>query len=536
MKAGGGQEPLRQDYINIRDFGATGVGDETLYDVTPYETDWPGTAIFMNKQTIDGKAINAAIRYARERGGGNIYVPAGDYRVYGYLERFNFPGSFVGAGVGKSILRNCASSPTDRNGHGILLVMPDKLAAVELRDITFDGRVDQRAKPSGNTGGGTPEWRMYPLAVSGMLRLTMNRVQALNGPIDTFTTAYENNPLCWAKITNCHFSNAYRNVATLASGYNQKWTDCILEKAGVTAHGGTNPRYVLDIEPNGSQWSIKHLTFTRVKFRHAYSSVIGAVWAGNVVFNDCDIEAFGNDEPQYDGFPRPFGMQNGEYTLNNCRIKYLGPNYNSHISMPQFYTDPINAGEYVNTGFVKLNGCTFEGVGLDGNGPRMIIHNTTFKNSIYPVLFGIEGGTQKHNLEIDGLRLINMFDPTYVNRGGGGFAGFGFTNKFNGIANIKNVDIRVDPGTMPQKIIAAMKQSYSAFGWYNNATGQVIANSVNVAGYRELPDLLGVPRNEGLFRNYHTPIPANGTENLPAPPLLDPLPKSAPGRAKIGVR
>ena len=42
-------------------------------------------------------------------------------------------------------------------------------------------------------------------------------------------------------------------------------------------------------------------------------------------------------------------------------------------------------GEYLNTQFVAIKNCIFEGVGFQGFGPDMTLENTRFLNSLYPV-------------------------------------------------------------------------------------------------------------------------------------------------------
>jgi hypothetical protein len=475
-------------------FGATATGDETLY-VTSYTSDANG-AVTITQQTTDGLALNAMFRWLRSLGGGACRIPKGTYSVYGGLERIDFPCLIEGAGRGITTIRNCSTSPTNTNGYGILVIQPATLADVTIRDITLDGRVLNRRRP-------TNEFRNYPLAVYGAVRLVLERVNSVNSPIDCLVTGYNNDMTVSLKASNCLFSNAYRNTISNVAGWNQQFTNCTIEKGGIP-FGGTNPRYCIDIEPDAPLLvnTIKNITYTGCTIREALNVLAGGIWAGNVCFYGCRFQAYGGPTGGGASGSQPYlgYFRGGEFTFSDCTFEYKGSGYDGQFVC----APPEGSGDYATTEFVRLDGCRFSGAGISGYGLHMIFNNVEVKNSLRPVLIG-GNGTQ--NLKIQGMTLTNVFDPTNRNAGGGSNASFAITNQAEGRINIDAVDIAVNPAEMPRAFLILLAATTQAYGFSNNAasaaTAEAKITNVRVSGfYRKLPMAIGKALNENNFRDW----------------------------------
>jgi len=352
--------------------GASGDGDETLYPTRYISDIAPGTPV--SQATRDGLALNEIFRLMRRLGVGALHIPAGEFRTYGYLERIDFPLEIVGAGRDVAFIRNCRSSPTERDGYGILITLARRHTPFRITGVTLDGRAHERRSP-----GVGRELRNYPIAVNGRPQAVLSNCAFLNSPIDCMRTGYANGDAnCWLRVDNCIFSNSFRNTISPVAGWNQQYTDCIIEKGG-TVHGGTNPRYCIDVEPGQAHETIKNITFTNCTVREARNVVIGGVWAGNVRFVGCLIQAMGGSQwgPGEAAKPWFTNLRGGEFTFDRCRFEYLGPGFRGRL----YLTNPIGAGEYARTQFVRLNGCRISGGGIDGYGLHMELNDVVVENS-----------------------------------------------------------------------------------------------------------------------------------------------------------
>jgi hypothetical protein len=487
---------LAERVLTPQMFGATGVGDETLY-ATNYASDVTGSPITITQQTTDGLALNAMFRWLRSLGGGSCYIPKGAYPVYGYLERIDFPCTIEGEGRGLAIIRNCAASPTNTNGYGILVLQPVTLTDITIRDITLDGQVLNRIKPTG-------EFRNYPLAPYGAVRLVLDRVNVVNSPIDCMATGFNSDMTVSLQAVDCLFSNAYRNTVSLVAGWNQQYTNCIFEKGGIP-FGGTAPQYVLDIEPDASANTIKNITFANCAFREAINVLAGGIWAGNVRFVGCRFHAYGGPAGTGNTASQPLliNFRGGEFTLSGCDFEYTGGGYDGQLLLEP----PPGSGDYAATEFVKLDGCRLNGCGIAGYSQHMIFNNVEVKNSLWPVLLG---GSGIQNLKIKGMTLINVFDPTNRNAGGGAYSSFALTNQFEGRANIDAVDISVDAGEMPAAFVTLLSATTQGYGFLNGAAPGAAAEmkitNIHVSGfYRKLPTAIGKALNTTNFRDWESP-------------------------------
>lgn len=482
------------DPYSITALGAKGVGDETLY-TTSYASDISSSPVTITQQTRDGLAINAAIKALRAAGGGELVFPAGEFTTYGYLERVDFPLRIRGAGRGLTVLRNCSTSPWS-DGYGIFCIQPSTLAEISISDMTFDGYATSRS-------GAVGEKRAYPIGVYGLPKLTIHNVESRNSPIDCFYTNYTNGEVgAYVQASNCLFSNSWRNTSSLVSGWNQQYTNCIFEKGGKVGTG-TNPKAVLDIEPNTSSAPIKSITFDNCIFREAVNSVVSGVWAGNVRFNGCTIDAFGGalaGGTAY-GFPILTNMQAGEFTFSGCTLKYTNGDYRGTL----LGANNVYTGDYGASQFVRYEGCTIEGAGADAYSLNTQFRNCTFKNSLRPFL---AGGNNTQNLFIDGLTLTNVFDPTTINAGGGAYSSFFLQSSFEGVAVISNLTIRVDAAVMPSDFLTTLSGTTKAFGILLNAsaTGKIRLSNIHVDGYyRKVVTAIGGTLSTSNFRDWNVP-------------------------------
>ena len=153
--------------VSVKTFGAKGDNNQTLY-ATNYQSDNVSQPITITQQTADGIALNRAIKYLRSKGGGAMYIPSGTYRIYGYLERIDFPCVFYGDGAA-SVIKNCDNSPTDKNGYGAFHIQPSAISEITLMNFKIDGNAHTRTKP-------TSEWRVYNIHACGYLQLRMFNV------------------------------------------------------------------------------------------------------------------------------------------------------------------------------------------------------------------------------------------------------------------------------------------------------------------------------------------------------------------------
>jgi hypothetical protein len=490
--------------IDARWFGATGVGDETLFP-TNYSTDKAGTPHTILQQTVDGLAINAAMRVLRLKGGGTLALPKGVLTTYGYLERIDFPLAIRGAGRGVTIVRNCAASPW-QHGYGVFVMDPATLTEVSISDLTIDGYGPNRS----GSGPGV-EVTGYNLAIYGYPKLTLHNVESRNAIIDCLYSFHETGETgAYIQATNCLFSNSFRNTASLVRGWNQQYSNCIFEKGGKVL-GGTAPKAVLDIEPNSSTVSIKNITFTNCIFREATNYIIVGVWAGNVKFSNCEIEAFGGDGSTGSlnaVMPYPAFVRAGEFTFDNCRFNHQDPGYFGAVVIENKTT-----GDFGTTQFAHFSNCRFTGMGFHALGVRQRLTNCIFRNSFMPLFIG---GAGAQDIEIDGLNLINVFDPSTKNTGGGAFASLVVTISFEGTKSyMNNVSAVVETATMPAGFataLAAVTTQGRGIFLSASATGKKRVSNVHAGGYyRQLPTALGQALDTTKFRDWGQPngVPAD---------------------------
>jgi len=272
--------------LDIRDFGAVD-GDQTLIDVNHMVGS--GLEFNVTQQTRTGLAIQDAIDEAGRRGGGTVFVPAGTWYVYSYVQVKHPNVRIVGTGDA-SVLKSAPTAPAE-HGYGILLLgfwgpgQPEKgFTGLAVRDLRLDGNITSRGKPAA-------EFQMYNLAVYGeVVRATIQNVTSVDSGIDCLMLFYGNNDDSGVVVSDCVLKGAFRNTASFCGGNNIRVRNTVFEDAGLP-FGGTNPRYCLDIEPNHATDIISHVVIEGCTFRNARNCAAGVVWARDVRFANCLFQA-----------------------------------------------------------------------------------------------------------------------------------------------------------------------------------------------------------------------------------------------------
>ncbi|MCX0343643.1 hypothetical protein NVV24_13445 [Acinetobacter radioresistens] len=461
------QKNKNSERVSIADFGAKGNDDQTIYDIPAYMTG-RDKAFSISQQTADGIAINRALDWLKARGGGSLYVPPCEkgksYRIWGYLKQIDFPCVIYGAGAA-SLFKNCDNSPTNTNGYGMFVVQPKNSEEVSFLNLKLDGNAEVRAKP-------TSEFQLYPLIVYGMPRFRMYGVTSENSPIDCFTTTFDTGfdaegLSCFATIVNCLFNNSYRNTVTVSKGHNIKFVNSFFQRGGFI-HGGTNPRYCVDIEPNMAS-TVVNSKFVNCTFSHGRNVLVGGVWSDSM-FSNCTFDASyvhpDNAVVGRQHFPWVFQFTAGQWDIDNC--KFVGRkdymrnqchHYNAYGSSYNF-TDDV---------YLRIKNSTFVYCGLISAGRSISIENCTAQLSMCPFLF--QGGTASptHDVFIKNLRLTNVFDGSNV--GTGAASSLTVANSIKGVVDIDGVICEVDERSIG-KIPVSLFEDINYFGvWLPSQLG-----------------------------------------------------------------
>jgi hypothetical protein len=493
------QEVLRRT-VSVKDFGAIGDNNQTLYG-TNYQTDATSSPVTINQQTADALAINKAIVYLRSIGGGKLVIPKGIYRIWGYLERIDFPCQIVGDGIDQTILKNCDTSPTNTNGYGIFCVQPASVSAVTFQDLTLDGNAVTRTKP-------TNEYRLYPIVFYGFVNGIVNNLKSINSPIDCFLTSYSNTNDCSMQVSNCTFDNSFRNTMSLVAGWNQSYVNCDITGGG-KVQGGTSPRYCLDIEPNSASNPIKNIKFSNCRFSNAESVLIGGAWC-EAHFSNCDLNCIGSTVANY---PWAFSFGQAQVTIANSKING-DPNYleSRGVSYPVYVT-----GAYKEDQYLKITGCEFYGCGINLIGRRTIIENTLVMNSKYPVLAN-SSLTYKHTVHVNGLILLNVIDGN--NYGAGAYSSFVISNTVEGPVIINDLRAMIDDTSLPVSPSFVVSKAYGIFLSSSSLTGEMKLSNIHCSGfYQKYPTATGQTLSASNFRDWASPNlpPANTAGQTAAP-------------------
>jgi len=488
------QQPIR----TAMNYGALGNNVQTLF-ATSYQTDITPSPVTITQQTSDALALNKAIVSLRAAGGGMLYIPKGIYRIYGYLERIDFPCKIIGDGIDQTILKNCDASPAGIDGYGIFCVQPSSLSYVSFENLTVDG--------NGTARTGIAEVRCYPIALYGALQGHMSNVKSINSTIDCLVTDYANESKGtgtyqnYFNYNNCIFDNSYRNTVSLIYGDNQFFVNCRFLRGG-KVQGGTNPRYCLDIEPDQAIYAIKNLHFSNCEFSGAENALTGGTWC-EAVFDNCTWNINGGIAS---GYPWAFVFGQAQVTISNSKVNGnpaemngISKSYNTHVT-----------GSYKETQYLKVADTVFTGCGFHSIGRRTTLENVDFFNSKMPVL--IESDTVfRHEVFIRNVSLTNVID--FANFGTGTLSSFAIKNTTEGPVIIDGLNVMIDTASLPTSPTFI---TTSQFGIFIDPAGlsvaEIKASNVHVSGYyRKLPNATGQALNTANFRDWNAPsvAPAN---------------------------
>lgn len=494
------QASKNRERISVKDFGAKGDGDQTVVTVPAYmagrDKGWSIT-----EQTADGDAFNKAIRYLRSIGGGALHVPTGEYRIYSYLENIDFPLVIYGDGE-SSLLINCDASPTDKSGYGILCVQPrDDAYEVGLLNFKLDGVADIRPRP-------TSELQIYPLVVYGAPRLRAYGITSINSPIDCLNVNFDNIVLergldCFAKFVSCYFDNCYRNSITVGKGDNIEFVNVTASRGGYV-HGGTNPRYCVDIEPNSPSTTVK-TKWVNCTFSHGHNVLVGGVWSdsvfSNCVFDGSFVAPVNTDRHK---FPWLFQFTAGQWEIDNC--KFIGRS-DAMRNECHHYNAYGTGYNFTDDSYLRIKNSTWIHSGVISAGRSISIENCYAQLSMCPFLF--QGGTAAptHDVVVKNLRLSNVFDGN--NLGSGAGASFTVATSIKGVVDIDGLTAEVDSRTlpeMPKDLFTQVQYRGIHLPTLSNSGYRRTAKNVHSEGYyKRIIAYLGLPENATYFRDWGTP-------------------------------
>ena len=297
----------------------------------------------------------------------------------------------------------------------------------------------------------------------------------------------------------------FRNTASFVSGWNVSVSDTLFADGGVP-HGGTNPRYCLDIEPNSPTDLIRHVRILGCTFRNARNVAVGAIWCKDVSLDDCRLTA-GPDTAQ--GI-----LLNTSYcdiTIANSSFdgtSYFGCYIRQVASYGQGWPQPTSAflhDEGVNSRLL-LNNNRFLQVGAELQGHTAIVRNNNFLNSPKAVFVMAPFGVVEHNV----LTNCGWADPN-----GGRYAALciGYNTDKRRRYLVSHNLVRFSESYLSKELLQAVNPAkyYGIFIQEINAEIQLIGNRSE--GFYRFPDTKGQPRNINYFRDWSSPLlpPADAT-------------------------
>ncbi len=495
------------DMVNVRWFGARGNNDQTLQS-----TSYPADVVTITQQTADAIAINKAIRFLRENGGSTLYIPAGTYRVRGYLEPLDFSVRVVGDGIGRTILKATDTCPI-ANGMGVLLVGPTQgnnqlsteLTDITIEDLTVDGNATVRTAP-------VDERRAYNIAIYGSGKRKLVNVESINSVIDCLVTyieqpdtvsvgAHVKEGSCSFEAVNCHFDNAYRNTVSVISGYHQKFVNCNMNRGG-NVHGGFSPRSCVDIEPDIASRTVKDLRFVNCSFADSFYATVTATCCEDVKFIGCRVKSIanaGHGGGTGDTYPRRLVQSvDGQIEFHGCHFQGDTTYRDGAI----YGLEPFNpaSAHFADAG-IKLIGCTLDSCGIYNDSRSLQIEQTTVRNSKFPVLPTGGSATCKY-LMIRGLSLINVIDGN--NWGGGADSAFSIP------ATGDSTDIDIDGLTVRivPELLGGVNISKTGIvmGMWVAGHDRLKMCNVHVAGYwKKYATHYGLASSSFIHRDWNSP-------------------------------
>lgn len=491
--------------LNVKWFGAKGDADQTLF-ATNYVSD-----ITHTQGTRDQLAINSAIRVVRAAGSGSIYIPAGVYCTYGYLEQIDCaPGatatnniSIFGDGPGVSIIRSCSTSPC-LIGYGIMRIgdaanIPASVTRVHLRDFTLDGNGYNRS-PAG-------EPRADCLTFNGFPNATVTRVDCINSVRDCVLVNFQADNGVYAppsigrhsdtgiKFTDCNFSDSWRNTLTIASGSHLKFVDCRIARGGKVANG-TNPRACIDIEPDIATSPVTDLVFTNCSIEDGNNQLVSQVWS-EARWEACTFN-----------IKSPDNTYRWAWMGTASHVDFVGCSFNDTTNYQGYVwamtSNGIYAtGRYAKSQYISLQGCSFNGVGYFGQSKSHHLQGNKFLNSRFPVLFE-QSIARVENIVVRECSLVNVVDTN--NYSSGTVAAFSVKLTVTPTyVEVDGLDVKFDPTAVPAGVSFASTLSIAHGVSIAPTLSSISAckvSNVNVSGYwRKYPALYGYTPS-GLFSDW----------------------------------
>lgn len=483
------EQNLKKPY-SIKAWGAKGDGDQTLY---PTSKTVDGGQVTITQETHDGICRDNVLNYIKSVGGGELFIPSGEYRVYAYAPDLDFDVSIIGEGRDLSVMKSCDNSPS-ANGYGVLASYGSNRRHIKLESFSIDGNADVR---------GGAEVRAYNFAMYGSnLSVVTYNFASRNSVIDCWYSGVDPDSNNSVYSNSSEFDHSYRNSMSLVGAQNHTYVGCVLSGGG-TVGSGTNPKACLDTEPNVADRTVRNIKFFGCIFKRAVNQLVINTWS-DVDYEACTFDA-GTDNPN----SGVVGRERYPWVFNssNSRISHLGSKFlkkDNYYGVIKVYNE--NAlGEYKETQFSSFASCNGEGVGMHIIGFVGRVNDTELVNSLIPVL--VEG-TGRQEVSITDMRLINVLDGN--NFGTGPESSFAIKNTVEGDVYIDGLKLLIKPDKFPSSNFdtSNIVRHYGIFLDESGATDTTwrIRNVHSDGYYRLLPNKLGLPVNSGNLRDWGKPF------------------------------
>lgn len=482
------EQNLKKPY-NIKAWGAKGDGDQTLY---PTNKTVDGGQVVIAQETHDGLCRDNLLRYIKSVGGGQMLLPAGEYRVYAYSIDLDFDLEIIGEGREISVMKSCDNSPV-ANGYGVLAAYGNNRRHIVLNSFSIDANADVR-------GGGEVRAYNFGMYGSDLSVMTLN-FASRNAVIDCWYSGVDPDSNNSLYALNSEFDHAYRNTMSLVGAQNHTYVGCTLSGGG-TVGTGTNPRACLDTEPNAADRTVRNIKFFGCTFKKAVNQLVINTWS-DVDYEACTFDA-GTDNPNS-------GVSGREeypwlFNSSNSRVSHLGSTFlkkDNYRGVIKVYNEN-DRGEYIETQFSSFSSCDGEGVGMHIIGFVGRIHDTELLNSLTPV---VVEGSGRQEVAITDMRLINVLDGN--NFGTGASSSFAIKNTVEGDVYVDGLKALIKPDKLPKENFdtSAITRQY---GFYLSSSGAADTTwrmrNIHMDGYyRLLPTAIGKSIGAGNFRDWGQP-------------------------------
>lgn len=217
-------------------------------------------------QANDTDAIQAAIQYAAQHGGGRVFVPPGVYRVENLTV---VPGAHVmGAGVEQTVFRAWDTSP-------LFVLKGGSLSHFTAYGTpTADKSGDGWRVGTGGVGKGGTATGLHVIRVSDAKEALIEQVQALEARYDCLYVRGSQG----LRVSNCFFDRAGRNVVSMVGNDE----DFVFSGCTFGSHWGL---YHFDIEPGDERW-VRNGLFIECTFDGRKAGEMGTgTWGAMFIFS-----------------------------------------------------------------------------------------------------------------------------------------------------------------------------------------------------------------------------------------------------------